>query len=99
MIPSLYGVPALYRSLSPPRATVFTVDSILLADFCRIKPKDRVLEPGAGTGLSLSSLRKAPRAAFTAVEVQTQLADLCEQNIVGNSLDGRITVIARTCVD
>jgi tRNA1Val (adenine37-N6)-methyltransferase len=74
----------------------FTLDSILLADFCRIKPMDRVLEPGAGTGvISLLLAKKHPRAFFTAVEVQPQLADLCEQNIVDNSLEGRITVIAR----
>ena len=80
----------------PAKGHRFNLDSILLADFCRIKPKDRVLEPGAGTGvISLLLAKKHPRAAFTAVEVQTQLADLCEQNIVGNSLDGRITVIAR----
>jgi tRNA1Val (adenine37-N6)-methyltransferase len=80
----------------PAKGHRFTLDSILLADFCRIKPKDRVLEPGAGTGIiSLLLAKKHPRTYFTAVEVQPQLADLCEQNIVDNSLDGRITVIAR----
>ncbi|MEK6742714.1 MAG: methyltransferase [Nitrospirota bacterium] len=80
----------------PAKGHRFTLDSILLADFCRIKPKDRVLEPGAGTGIiSLLLAMKHPRAVFTAVEVQPQLADLCEQNIVDNSLEGRITVIAR----
>lgn len=80
----------------PAKGHRFTLDSILLADFCRIKPKDRVLEPGAGTGIiSLLLAKKHPRSAFTAVEVQRQLADLCEQNIIDNSLDGRITVFAQ----
>jgi tRNA1Val (adenine37-N6)-methyltransferase len=80
----------------PAKGHRFTVDSILLADFCRIKPKDRVLEPGAGTGvISLLLAKKHPRAAFTAVEVQPQLADLCKKNIVDNSLDGRTTVLAQ----
>jgi tRNA1Val (adenine37-N6)-methyltransferase len=80
----------------PAKGHRFTLDSILLADFCRIKPKDRVLEPGAGTGIiSLLLAKKHPRAVFTAVEVQPQLADICKQNIIDNSLDGRITVITR----
>jgi tRNA1Val (adenine37-N6)-methyltransferase len=80
----------------PSKGHRFTLDSILLADFCRINPKDCVIEPGAGTGIiSLLLAKKHPRAAFTAVEVQPHLANLCRQNIVDNSLDGRITVIAR----
>jgi len=82
--------------LQPAKGHRFTLDSILLADFCRIKPKDNVLEPGAGTGIiSLLLAKKHPRAVFTAVEVQQQLADLCKQNIDGNSLNGRVTVIPR----
>ena len=83
------------RITQPVKGHRFNLDSILLADFCRIKPKDRVLEPGAGTGvISLLLAKKHPRAAFTAVEVQPQLADLCKRNIVDNSLDGRTTVLA-----
>ena len=80
----------------PAKGHRFTLDSLLLADFCRIKPKDRVLEPGTGTGIiSILLAKKHSRAHFTAVEVQPQLTDLFEQNIVGNSLEGRITVIPR----
>jgi tRNA1Val (adenine37-N6)-methyltransferase len=80
----------------PAKGHRFTLDSILLADFCRIKPKDRVLEPGAGTGvISLLLAKKHPRAFFTAVEVQPQFADLCERNIRDNSLEGRTTVFAQ----
>jgi tRNA1Val (adenine37-N6)-methyltransferase len=74
----------------------FTLDSILLADFCRIKPKERVLEPGAGTGIiSLLLAKKHPRATFTTVEVQPSLASLCEQNIADNCLYGRMQVVRK----
>lgn len=86
----------IVRITQPAKGHRFTLDSILLADFCRIKPKERVLEPGAGTGIiSLLLAKKHPRAFFTAVEVQPQLADLCEQNIIDNALNGRITVMTR----
>jgi tRNA1Val (adenine37-N6)-methyltransferase len=74
----------------------FTLDSVLLADFCRIKPKERVLEPGAGTGIiSLLLAKKQPGASFTAVEVQSDLAVLCEQNIMDNELTGRMQVVRK----
>jgi tRNA1Val (adenine37-N6)-methyltransferase len=80
----------------PAKGHRFTLDSILLADFCRIKPSDRVLEPGAGTGaISLLLAKKHPRSSFTAIEIQSSLIGLFEQNISANSLKGRITVLAQ----
>ena len=74
----------------------FTLDSILLADFCRVKPGERVLEAGAGTGIiSLLLAKKHPRAAFIAIEVQPSLASLCEQNITSNSLAGRMQIVQK----
>lgn len=72
----------------------FTLDSILLADFCRIKPRDRVLEPGTGTGIiSLLLAKKYPYVRITAVEMQTALADLCRQNIIDNGLEDHIILL------
>jgi tRNA1Val (adenine37-N6)-methyltransferase len=74
----------------------FTLDSILLADFCRIKSGDRVLEPGTGTGIiSLLLAKKHPRATFTAIEVQPSLASLCEQNVSDNGLNGRMQLVRK----
>jgi len=80
----------------PKKGHRFTLDSILLADFCRVKPKDRVLEPGAGTGvISLLLAKKHPRGLFYPVEVQSELALLCEQNIVDNSLEHNVITVKR----
>ena len=69
----------------------FTQDSVLLADFCRIRPRDRILEPGAGTGIiSLLLARKFPRARIVADEVDSQAYDLLCRNIEGNGLIGNI---------
>ncbi len=72
----------------------FTLDSILLADFCRIKPRDRILEPGTGTGIiSLLLAKKYPHVRITAVEMQTALAGLCRQNIIDNRLDEHVVLL------
>ena len=77
----------------PVKGHRFTLDSILLADFCRVKPKERVLEPGAGTGIiSLLLAEKNPRSLFYPVEIQESLHDLCNDNCSANNLENVITV-------
>ncbi len=72
----------------------FSLDSILLADFCRIKSWDRVLEPGTGTGIiSLLLAKRYPRSHIVAVEVQPATAKLCRRNIEENHLENRITLL------
>jgi len=77
----------------PAKGHRFTLDSILLADFCRVKPKDRVLEPGGGTGvISFLLAKKHPRSLFYPVEVQEDLYALCEANRRANGLDNVISI-------
>ncbi len=77
----------------PQKGHRFTLDSILLADFCRVKPKERVLEPGAGTGvISLALAKKHPRSLFYPVEIQDDLYRLCEENRKHNDLENVISV-------
>jgi tRNA1(Val) A37 N6-methylase TrmN6 len=69
----------------------FTLDSLLLADFCSIKPRDRVLEPGAGTGIiSLLLAKKFPRARFLADEIEPRAYELLLRNINDNGLASNI---------
>jgi tRNA1Val (adenine37-N6)-methyltransferase len=72
----------------------FNLDSVLLADFCIIKPWDFIVEAGAGTGIiSLLLAKKYPRSHIVAVEVQASLAKLCRRNIDENHLEERINLI------
>lgn len=72
----------------------FTLDSLLLADFCRLKPWDRVLEPGAGTGIiSLLLAKKHPRSHIVAVEIQGTAAKHFRTNIAENGLEDRIVLL------
>ena len=80
--------------VQPRKGHRFTLDSILLADFCRVRPRDRVLEPGSGTGIvSLLLAMKFPKARFCPVEIQPDLAALCRGNIEANGLAGNITLV------
>jgi tRNA1(Val) A37 N6-methylase TrmN6 len=80
----------------PKRGHRFTLDSILLADFCRVKPKERVLEPGAGTGvISIALAKKHPRSLFYPVEIQPTLVKLCEKNCIANGVQENVIRIKR----
>ncbi len=71
----------------PKKGFRFTLDSLLLADFCRMRPHGRILEPGAGTGIiSILLARKFPRARFIAAEVEPKAFDLLCRNIRHNGV-------------
>jgi tRNA1Val (adenine37-N6)-methyltransferase len=80
----------------PAKGVRFTLDSLLLADFCRIKPRDRVLELGAGTGvISLLLAKKFPHARFVADECEPEAYGLLCKNVETNGLTDRIVSIDR----
>jgi FkbM family methyltransferase len=66
----------------------FSIDSILLGRFVRVRKRDRVLELGAGCGVisvMIAALRR-PREVV-AVEIQPDLAAIAERNAALNQLD------------
>jgi tRNA1Val (adenine37-N6)-methyltransferase len=80
----------------PQKGFRFTLDSLLLADFCRIKPRDRVLELGAGTGvISLLLAKKFPTARFVADEFEPEAYRLLAHNIDTNGFRERIIPVDR----
>ena len=83
---SLRGV-GVISIVQPDKGFRFTLDSLLLADFCRIHPRDSILEPGAGTGVvSLLLAKKFPRARLVADEAEPRACELLRRNIESNGL-------------
>lgn len=71
----------------------FSLDSLLLADFARIKPRETVADLGAGNGvISLILAERCPQAHFFAVEVQLGLVARAQKNVRLNRLQERIDV-------
>jgi tRNA1Val (adenine37-N6)-methyltransferase len=66
----------------------FSIDSILLGRFVRARPRDRVLELGAGCGVisvMIAALWR-PRE-IVAIEIQPDLAEMATRNAAANGLD------------
>ena len=76
----------------PKRGVRFTSDSVILADFCRLKRRSYVLEPGAGTGvISMLLAKRYPHARFLADENEPLAHDLLCKNIAENGFAGRMS--------
>ncbi|WP_296954041.1 tRNA1(Val) (adenine(37)-N6)-methyltransferase [uncultured Dialister sp.] len=71
----------------------FSVDSVLLAHYPVIKPKDRIIDLGTGTGV-ISLLASALGGQdITAIEVNPVMADLARRNVMGNDKEKIIHVL------
>ncbi len=92
---TLHAVKDMGLDISQPQKGYrFSVDSLLLADFCRLNPGHRVLDLGTGCGvIALVLARKFPDTEITAVEIQKELAELAEQNVIQNKMEDRIRIV------
>lgn len=71
----------------------FTLDSVLLAEFCRIKlTTKRILDIGTGTGSIPLILSLKTKAKIDAVECQKNQCDLFEKSIKYNKLNSQINI-------
>lgn len=71
----------------------FSLDSILLARFARVLPRDkRILDIGTGTAPIPLILSLYTKAKITAVEIQPEVASLAAESVAYNGLEDQITV-------
>ena len=68
--------------------------TILLADFARVKDRERVIDLGTGVGtipLLLAISTKVDK--IVGLEIQEHLADVANRNVLLNNLDGRVRIV------
>ncbi len=83
--------------LQRPDGFRFGTDAVLLSRFARVKGVCRVADLGTGTGiLPLLISARADKAAFTAIEIQRDAAEMAARSVAMNGLNGRVRVI---CAD
>ena len=72
----------------------YTLDSRLLADFCRInRHVKKILDIGTGNAILPLLLSQKSKAEITGIEILKVSADLAVKNIELNKLSGRIKII------
>ena len=81
------------RVIQSPDAFRFGMDSVLLADFARVRPRSRVCDLGTGTGiLPLLLYGRCPDITCDAVEIQPDAADRAARSVALNGLEKSIAV-------
>lgn len=77
-----------------PEKFCFGMDAVLLSGFARIKPGDRVLDMGTGTGIIPILLSAKSKAAqLTGLEIQPESADMARRSVCLNHLESRISIV------
>lgn len=73
----------------------FTSDSVILANFLKIKSKENAVEIGGGSGvISILATAKNKVKKIKIFEIQENLQKLCEKNIKINNLNDVLELIA-----
>lgn len=83
------------RIIQNPEAFRFGMDAVLLADFTRLRPRERVADMGTGTGiLPLLLSQKDQTCSFEAFEIQPDMAEMAGRSVKLNNLTERINIHA-----
>ena len=83
-----------YEIIQSPGRFCFGIDAVLLSDFAKVKPGERVLDLGAGTGILPILLEaKNKGGVYTGLELQEESADMARRSVSHNGLDDRIQIV------
>lgn len=82
------------RLVQNPSFYCFNSDSVVLANLCKVSPKMKIAELGAGSGV-ISILLAGKRGAtkVVAVEKQAEMFELLKKNVKLNSLENKIETV------
>lgn len=83
-----------YQIIQNPRKFCFGMDAVLLSGFARVKPGERVLDLGTGTGIIPILLRgKTEGRDFIGLEIQEESADMARRSVAYNQLESSISIV------
>ena len=83
-----------YKIIQDPGRFCFGMDAVLLSGFASVKPGERALDLGTGTGiipLLLSAKTKGDH--FTGLEIQTEIMKMAQRSVALNGLEKKIDII------
>ncbi|WP_281883836.1 tRNA1(Val) (adenine(37)-N6)-methyltransferase [Paenibacillus sp. YYML68] len=71
----------------------FSLDAVLLARFCSIPQRGRIVDLCTGNGVIPLLLSTRTKAHITGVEIQPRLAEMGQRNVRLNALDERVDIV------
>ena len=83
-----------YRIIQDQGRFCFGMDAVLLAGFAKVKPGERVVDLGTGTGIIPILLEaRTKSASFTGLEIQAESADMARRSVLLNDLQDRVHIV------
>lgn len=83
-----------YRIIQKEKAFCFGMDAVLLSGFAVVKPGEKALDLGTGTGIIPILLEaKTDGSHFTGLEIQEEMAEMAGRSVILNGLEQKIDII------
>lgn len=83
-----------YYIIQHPKRFCFGIDAVMLSDFAKVKPGERVLDLGTGTGvIPILLSAKTKGLHFTGLEIQPESADMAQRSVRYNDLEDKIDIV------
>lgn len=83
-----------YKIIQDQKRFCFGMDAVLLSGFVNVKPGERVIDLGTGTGIIPILLEaKTPGDHFTGLEIQAESADMARRSVALNRLESKIDIV------
>ncbi|MFV0342201.1 MAG: tRNA1(Val) (adenine(37)-N6)-methyltransferase [Anaerocolumna sp.] len=83
-----------YQIIQNSKKFCFGMDAVLLSGFAKVKPGERVLDLGTGTGIIPILLEaKTEGEHFTGLEIQEESADMAFRSVQLNHLEEKINIV------
>lgn len=83
-----------YRIIQRENAFCFGMDAVLLSGFAAVKPGEKALDLGTGTGIIPILLEaKTEGKHFTGLEIQEEMAEMASRSVRLNGLEEKIDII------
>lgn len=83
-----------YMIIQNPEKFCFGIDAVLLSGFAHVKPGQKVLDLGTGTGIIPILLEaKTDASHLTGLEIQEESADMATRSVAYNHLESKIDIV------
>ncbi|WP_434310533.1 tRNA1(Val) (adenine(37)-N6)-methyltransferase [Hominifimenecus sp. rT4P-3] len=83
-----------YQIIQNPSKFCFGMDAVLLSGFVTVKPGERVLDFGTGTGIiPILLTAKTEGRHFTGLEIQEEMAQMAERSVRLNGLSEKVEIV------
>lgn len=80
-----------YKVIQNPEVFCFGIDAVLLADFSKVKKKDKVLDIGTGTGIiPILMFARYENKSYVGIDIQKDMIEMANRSIKMNKIEDHI---------